>query len=164
MHTWPVPRWNSQFSFHVRPRAFGCPRDGGKRKHAGCDLYAPLGSPVVAITHGRVRAIYEFYGKADAVEVDHGTLGLVRYGEMIAADALNVGQTVESGDVLGTIAQLVGMGNIHPMLHFELYSGKGSGRLTCAGNEYRRRGDLVDPTAFLDRLLLSRFAAQLDVA
>lgn len=154
MFVWPVPMWLPKYPYSDRPRHFGAARDGGKRKHAGCDLYAPEGSPVLAVSHGRVMAVYEFYGKADAVEVDHGALGVIRYGELLAADSLSTGQLVKAGQPIGSIARLVGLGNIHPMLHLELYSGQGKGRLTQQGNAYRRRSDLVDPTPLLDRLRL----------
>jgi murein DD-endopeptidase MepM/ murein hydrolase activator NlpD len=141
-----------QYSYRERPRGFGCPRDGGNRKHAACDLYAPLGSPVVAIYHGWVIRVYEFYGKADAIEVNHGVHGIVRYGEVDALPGITEGMLVSAGTQIATVAQLVGLGNIHPMLHFELYSGKATGKLTQGGNAYRRRSDLVDPTSFLDKL------------
>jgi murein DD-endopeptidase MepM/ murein hydrolase activator NlpD len=164
MYTWPVPNWNAKFSYHDRPRCYGAPRDDGKRKHAGCDLYAPEGTPVVAVWHGRVRQVYEFYGKADAIEIDHGVLGIIRYGELVSADELQPGQIIKGGDQIGKVAQLVGMGNIHPMLHFELYSGKGTGRLTCTGNAFRRRSDLLDPTRFLDSIRLANYGALRNVA
>jgi murein DD-endopeptidase MepM/ murein hydrolase activator NlpD len=162
MFVWPVPQWIPKYSFRERPRCFGAPRDGGKRKHAGCDLYAPEGSPVQAVWHGRVIAVYEFYGKADAVEIDHGNLGIIRYGELLAADEVDAGGIVEAGQVIGTITKLVGMGSIHPMLHFELYTGQGKGRLTQPGNDFHRRSDLVDPTAFLENLRM--ISAGLDFA
>ena len=149
---WPVPEWEMHYSYRERPRGFGCPRDGGKRKHAGCDLYAPLGSPVLAVYHGWVVRVYEFYGKADAIEVNHGVHGIVRYGEVDALPGIAAGMLVTAGTQIGKVAQLVGLGNIHPMLHFEMYSGKGSGKLTQGTGEYRRRSDLVDPTSFLDKL------------
>lgn len=164
MYVWPVPQWNPKYSYHVRPRSFGSPRDGGRRKHAGCDLYAPEGSPVVAMWHGRVREVYEFYGKADAIEIDHGALGIVRYGELIAGDDIEAGMMVRGGDVIGTVAQLVGMGNIHPMLHLEVFSGTGKGRLTCTGTEFRRRSDLLNPTSLLDSIRLTRYLEYRNVA
>ena len=49
-------------SYHERPRAFGSPRDGGARSHAGCDLYAAAGSDVLALESGTVtRGCYPFY-------------------------------------------------------------------------------------------------------
>jgi murein DD-endopeptidase MepM/ murein hydrolase activator NlpD len=149
MATWPVPEWLPQYNFHDAPRSFGSRRDHGKRKHAGCDLYAPKGSPVLAIYPGRVQRVYEFYGKADAVDVDHGCFGVIRYGEIIASDNIDEGQVIDEGTEIGTITNLVGMGNIHPMLHIEFYSGKGTGKLTVPGNDYRRRFDLIDPTEIL---------------
>jgi murein DD-endopeptidase MepM/ murein hydrolase activator NlpD len=149
---WPVPKWEMQYSYCERPRAFGSPRDGGNRKHAGCDLYAPLGSPVVAVCHGWVIRVYEFYGKADAIEVNHGAHGIIRYGEVDVLPGIGAGTLVPAGTQIAKVAQLVGFGNIHPMLHFELYSGKATGKLTQAIGEYKRRSDLLDPTSFLDKL------------
>lgn len=152
MATWPVPDWLPQYNYHSPPCSFGSKRDGGKRKHAGCDLYAPKGSPVVTIYPGTVLGVYEFYGKADAVEIDHGVFGVIRYGEIIASEKVHLGKVMGEGDVIGAITNLVGMGNIHPMLHLELYSGKEKGKLTVIGNEFRRRADLLNPTALLDSL------------
>ena len=50
------------FPLHVRPkesykeppRSFGSSRDHGARKHAGCDLYAPAGTEVLAVEDGTV--------------------------------------------------------------------------------------------------------------
>jgi murein DD-endopeptidase MepM/ murein hydrolase activator NlpD len=41
-------------SYKEPPRAFGSPRDHGGRKHAGCDLYAPAGTEVLAVEDGTV--------------------------------------------------------------------------------------------------------------
>jgi murein DD-endopeptidase MepM/ murein hydrolase activator NlpD len=153
LHAWPVPKWLSKYNYHHAPRSFGANRDHGKRQHAGCDLYAPEGSPVVSIANGVVMDVYEFYGKADAVEINHGALGIIRYGELIASDDIDKGSLVKPGTPIGKIARLVGI-HVHPMLHFEMYTGKGSGKLTVRGNSYHRRSDLIDPTAFLDRLHL----------
>lgn len=165
MYVWPVPQWIPSYSYHQRPRSFGAPRSSGKRRHAGCDLYAPEGSPVRAVWHGRVINVYEFYGKADAVEVDHGTLGVVRYGEInVDKDAVRTGLVLQSGDTIGSVARLAGMGDIHPMVHFELYSGRGQGKLTQPGNDFKRRADLLDPTQFLDRIRFMAYESLFNVA
>ena len=152
LFTWPVPKWNPKYSFNEPPRKFNSFRDNKTRKHAGCDLYAPEGSPVLAIWHGRVVRVYEFYGKADAIEIDHGSIGLVRYGELITDESLDCGKLVTPAQQIGVIARLQGLGNIHPMLHFEMYANTGKGKLTQPGNIYKRRNDLIDPTDFLTRL------------
>ena len=38
----------------LRPRAFGSNRNGGKARHAGCDLYAPVGRTIYAVRDGVV--------------------------------------------------------------------------------------------------------------
>ena len=156
MPTFPVPQWTGA-DYHISPRAFGSSRSKGKRLHAGCDLYAALGSPVRAIAPGRVVKAGMFYCETFAVEVDHGTLGIVRYGEVSPklAKGIVAGALVEEGQTIGYIGHLVGL-HCHPMLHFELYSGKGSGPLTVyKGSKYQRRDDLMDPTPMLDRMVAS---------
>ena len=81
------------FPLHVRPkesykeppRSFGSSRDHGARKHAGCDLYAPAGTEVLAVEDGTViRGPYLFYDVVYALEVQHPS-GIVRYGEISRA-------------------------------------------------------------------------------
>lgn len=154
MPRFPVPNWISTYSLATPPRSYGANRSG-QRKHAGCDLYAPLGSHVIAIAKGKVISVYPFYWKTDAIEIDHKEFGVVRYGEIRPAPGIAAGTVVEEGQVIGAIAQLInpkGGANPHPMLHFELYSGKGSGSLTTTDAPYRRRSDLKDPTRVLHQL------------
>lgn len=149
MATFPL-RSRPHESYHERPRAFGCPRDGGARKHAGCDLYAPAGTPVLAVEDGKVvRAVYPFYDVVFAIEIEH-PCGIVRYGEIShAAEGLVVGSEVHAGQVIGYVGKMVSVPQ--SMLHFELYSGQGHGPLTDRNHPpFQRRTDLVDPTAFLD--------------
>jgi hypothetical protein len=59
-------------SYHERPRAFGSPRDGGARPHAGCDLSAPPGTEILAVEAGTVtRGCYTFYDEVFALEILH---------------------------------------------------------------------------------------------
>jgi murein DD-endopeptidase MepM/ murein hydrolase activator NlpD len=137
-------------SYKTSPRNFGSGRSGGRR-HAGCDLYAPVGTSIRAMAQGTVLvAPYEFYGGTYAFEVDHGTF-VARYGEVKkpAKDALAVGTSVSPGQVIAAVGKL---NNYHKsMLHLELYAGTATGGLTDRGNPpYQRRADLFDPTTWLD--------------
>ena len=146
------------FPLHVRPkesyqkppRSFGSSRDHGARKHAGGDLYAPAGTEVLAVEDGTViRGPYLFYDVVYALEVQHPS-GIVRYGEIShAAGGIATGAAVTAGQVLGYVGKMQTVAQ--SMLHLELFAGTAQGPLTDRNHPpFMRRGDLVDPTAFLD--------------
>jgi murein DD-endopeptidase MepM/ murein hydrolase activator NlpD len=151
----PVPAWISTYSIAASPRSFGSLRANG-RLHAGCDLYAPIGSSIVAIAKGKVASVGPFYWGTDAVVVNHLGYGVVRYGEVTVAPGIAPGVEVVEGQIIAFIAQLTNPnpanGNPHPMLHFELYSGNGTGPLSTGDSPYKRRADLKDPTGILGQL------------
>lgn len=124
-------------------RYFGASRSG--RKHAACDLLRPSGEKVFAVSGGTVLQRYRFYEGTDAIEVKHDSGHVMRYGEV---STRTVGQSgngarVVKGQHIGYISNL-------RMLHFEMYSGTGTGPLTVRGrDEYSRRSDLMDPTNYL---------------
>ena len=138
-------------SYKERPRGFGNPRANGARKHAGCDLYAPVGTEVLAVEDGEVIAgPCWFYDVVNVVEIRHAS-GVVRYGEIskTVAPGIKVGAKVTAGQVVGYVGKMQTVSN--SMLHFELFTGQGKGPLTDRSQKpFDRRSDLVDPTAFLD--------------
>jgi murein DD-endopeptidase MepM/ murein hydrolase activator NlpD len=137
-------------SWHKRPRSFGAPRDGGSRKHAGCDLYAPVGTPIFAVADGTVTQFREFYRDTFALVVDHGDF-IVRYGEVLEGlpKGVKVGAKVKKGQRIASVGKLTGIAA--SMIHFEMYTGKGRGELTQPRGPFRRRSDLMDPTEQLDK-------------
>lgn len=147
-----------QADFHTGARYFGASRSGG-RLHAAVDLIAPYLSPIRAIADGRViQPPYYFYLGTNALEVDHGKFGVVRYGEISSAKVkhLGAGHRVKKGEVIAYVGLLDGLG--WSMLHFELYKGTRSGPLTVVSNPpYQRRSDLVNPTKFMEHLLRTSF-------
>ena len=138
-------------------RCFGARRSGGARAHAGCDLYAPVGTPIHAISSGTVTlGPYLFYAGTYALEVDHGTF-LARYGEIQQKTLVKAGDRVEAGQPIAKVGKLIGMKNA--MLHLELYDKSASGPLTvknkstkrtAKGVPFMRRADLIDPTQRLN--------------
>ncbi|MEM1044402.1 MAG: M23 family metallopeptidase [Bacteroidota bacterium] len=158
-------------------RSFRWRRSGGGRSHAGDDLYHPVGTPVLAVADGRIVRAAPYYGETDHVVVAHHLPGgngrsgdhfLCVYGEVDLASGIQAGAYIKRGQKLGTVGQLYLRNRRgqryafrHKMLHFELYLGLETGRisrgrLTSAidrlnGRPFRRRRDLVDPTGFLVR-------------
>lgn len=145
-----------RFPLSIRPaesyregmRRFGARRKGG-RVHAGCDLYAKVGTPILALDSGEVLNRYEFYLGTFALEVRHPKF-IARYGEIQQrlAPGIKVGTKVARGQTIAYVGKLNGLNM--SMLHLELYSGSGSGPLTTKIGPYKRRGDLIDPTPVLD--------------
>ncbi|EMN5610714.1 M23 family metallopeptidase, partial [Acinetobacter baumannii] len=134
---------------------FGSNRSGGKRKHAGCDLYAPTGTEIRAMADGKVRVVKGFYSGTDVIEIVHKK-HIIRYGEVLAGKSLvKVGDDVKRGQTIGYVGKLT-VQVPSMMLHLEMYSNpKDTSPLTVRGNNaYQRRSDLIDPTTFLDNSTL----------
>jgi hypothetical protein len=125
------------------------------RVHAGCDLYAPIGTEILAVKDGIVRQeLTYFYEGTYELQIDHGDF-IARYGEVQnkKAPGISNGAFVKQGQVVGYVGDLQSLNM--SMLHLELYAGTESGPLTVVGNKisnikYERRDDLLDPTPFLD--------------
>jgi len=161
----PVPEWTGTY---VEMAKFGHRRKGGARVHAGCDLYAPLESDVVAIDGGMVVEIsLAFTPNTQAISIRHEGIGVIRYGEIvkIPKEFLKVNAKIKSGErvVIGKVGHAVS--KLSPMLHLEMYDGSGNGPLSDKSHkteyknegvlkdaDYERRADLMNPTKFLERL------------
>jgi murein DD-endopeptidase MepM/ murein hydrolase activator NlpD len=140
----PLPFYTNSFTKGYAQ--FGSRRSGGKRTHAGADLYAPVGTNVNSITSGEVLRVSKFYRGSSAIEIDHYSY-IGRYTEIDPIPGLKTGVRVNPGQKIGTIMDLK-LSN--SMLHFEMYSGSAIGPLTNTANlPYMRRSDLLNPTNFL---------------
>lgn len=140
-------------------RYFGADRDGGKRRHAGCDLLAPVGTEILAIADGTVTGHSpHFYKGTHALEVAHNCKLLARYCELKGlAPGIKIGSSVKKGQVIAYVGKLP---SNQSMLHFELYSNASKGPLTvrdasspsiCKDKLFQRRADLLDPTSYLNK-------------
>ncbi len=130
--------------------SFGASRRGG-RTHGGADLYGKAGQAVLAVSPGTViRAPYFFKARTLAIDVRHQGGFIARYGEISGQSfGLGLNTVVKKGQQLGAMKYVPGAKS--PMLHFELYKGNLSGKLSTSGNQYSRRGDITNPTPYLLR-------------
>ncbi|MBW3614566.1 MAG: M23 family metallopeptidase [Actinobacteria bacterium] len=102
--------------------SFGAPRHGGRR-HAGNDIFAKRGTPVVASVSGTLRIVR---GSLTGLgyEID-GDDGVRYYGAHMDALRAREGR-VNQGDVVGTVGTTGNALGTPPHLHFEVKPGGGA--------------------------------------
>ena len=102
--------------------SFGAPRDGGRRRHAGADLFARRGTPVVAAAGGVVvfKGVLPLGGR---VVYTFGRRGVLCYYAHLDrwADDLSVGDLVAAGTPLGVVGDTGNARGTSPHLHFETH-------------------------------------------
>ena len=109
----PVPgRITSGFGMRRHPVL------GYRRMHSGIDFRARTGTPIVAVTDGRVSAAGRMGGCGNAVRLDHGNGLSTRYCHM-SRMAVSRGRQVRRGQVIG-YAGATGLVT-GPHLHYEMY-------------------------------------------
>ena len=126
--------------------------------HEGVDLYAEVGTPVVAVESGRVTTVAPFTGAHAGESVScwedtfavwvEGASGVVLYGEI--APCVRVGQRLEAGQLLGHVLRVLKKDKGRPMsmLHLELHH-RGSIEAPQWLVPEERPAVLRDPTPFL---------------
>lgn len=93
---------------------------GYVRMHAGLDFKAAHGTPIVAVSDGRVIGAGRMGGCGNAVRLQHGGALQTRYCHMSRIAARN-GQQVRGGQVIGYVGS-TGL-STGPHLHYEMYRG-----------------------------------------
>lgn len=92
---------------------------GDWRTHNGLDIAAPIGCSVNAVSGGTVTDIIDgSYGKT--VKIEH-TGGFISIYSQLDEISVKVGDTIDSGSVIGTIGESIGENCKEPHLHFELH-------------------------------------------
>ncbi|BCJ52261.1 hypothetical protein Asp14428_37360 [Actinoplanes sp. NBRC 14428] len=113
----PLPLWVNPMPQGSVTSCFG-QRWG--RLHAGVDLAAASGTPIVAAGKGIVVAAGPAEGYGNAVLIDHGNGYLTHYGHMSVITA-KLGQRVRAGDQIGEEGSTGH--STGPHLHFEVHQG-----------------------------------------
>lgn len=181
MKCWPVPKsYSKTLPEDSSSGAFW--EDRGDRRHCGVDIYAPEGSPVLAVESGDILdvglftspEIAPYWNKTYYILIRHQNGFIGKYAEL-GAFLVKKGEFVKAGQVIGHVGSVLNSDKIdnrsplyiqklkqqgHPsMLHFELYRGRSDGLTYYFGGNIlsRSRPDyLVDPTDYLKNLV--RFA------
>lgn len=92
------------------------------RTHDGIDFSAELGAEVVAAAAGSVYTIYEDESLGMTVVLRHADGYTTHYSNLAKEVAVQVGDTVEAGAVLGTVGQTAGIETASEShLHFAVY-------------------------------------------
>jgi murein DD-endopeptidase MepM/ murein hydrolase activator NlpD/SH3-like domain-containing protein len=104
---------------------FGNARDGGKRLHEGIDVFAARGTPITAVSPGRVSSVGMNRLGGKTVRVSHD--GYSYYYAHLDSQLVSAGQKVRVGYTLGTVGNTGNAITTAPHLHFGIYSsGRGA--------------------------------------
>ncbi len=114
----PVPGKN----FSSIASFFGDPRDGGNRRHEGVDIFAPHGTPALAVGPGRVTRTGNNRLGGKVVWVSDHERGYNYYYAHLDSQLVHPGMRVQAGDTLGLIGNTGNAVTTPPHLHFGIYA------------------------------------------
>ncbi|MDF9799527.1 murein DD-endopeptidase MepM/ murein hydrolase activator NlpD [Catalinimonas alkaloidigena] len=100
---------------------FGAPRDGGKRSHKGIDIFAPKGTPVLAVSDGVVGHRMQSGLGGKVVWLSSLEKRFRLYYAHLDSQAVKPGQRVSVGDTLGFVGNTGNARTTPPHLHFSIY-------------------------------------------
>lgn len=112
---------------------WGAPRDGGRRRHEGIDVFEARGTPLLASASGRVVRVREggLGGKTVWLRLRDAPLSL--YYAHLDSQLVTPGTRLRPGDTLGTVGNTGNARTTPPHLHFGVYG----------------RGGAIDPLPFV---------------
>jgi murein DD-endopeptidase MepM/ murein hydrolase activator NlpD len=110
----------------ISPRAshgpFGTPRDAGRRRHEGIDIFAPRGTPVVAAADGWITGSTTNRLGGNVVWLWSPSRRVALYYAHLDRHAVSRGERVQEGDVLGYVGTTGNARGTPPHLHFGIYA------------------------------------------
>ncbi|MBB4079787.1 murein DD-endopeptidase MepM/ murein hydrolase activator NlpD [Lewinella aquimaris] len=101
---------------------WGDSRSGGRRTHQGNDIFAPRGTPLLAVADGRVSStkVGGLGGKTVWLRDGEGR-GLTYYYAHLDSQLVRTGQSVRRGDTVGLVGNTGNARTTPPHLHFGIY-------------------------------------------
>jgi murein DD-endopeptidase MepM/ murein hydrolase activator NlpD len=100
---------------------FGGPRDGGRRQHAGVDIFAPRGTPVFAAADGWVTGSTTNALGGNVVWLWSPSRRLTTYYAHLDRHEVSPGRRVRAGDTVGYVGTTGNARGTPPHLHFGVY-------------------------------------------
>jgi murein DD-endopeptidase MepM/ murein hydrolase activator NlpD len=100
---------------------FGSPRDAGRRKHHGVDIFAPRHTPVVATSRAYVRRVTDWKLGGRVVWLHDQTRSLHLYYAHLETQQVKEDIWVEPGETIGTVGNSGNARTTAPHLHFGIY-------------------------------------------
>jgi murein DD-endopeptidase MepM/ murein hydrolase activator NlpD len=100
---------------------FGSPRDAGRRKHHGVDIFAPRHTPVVATSRAYVRRVTDWKLGGRVVWLHDQSRSLHLYYAHLETQNVEEGTWVELGETIGTVGNSGNARTTAPHLHFGIY-------------------------------------------
>ncbi len=97
-------------------------RDGGARKHEGVDIFAPRGTPVIAVSNGMATSKQNKLG-GNTVWLYNAGSGKSYYYAHLDSQYVNA-SLVKIGDTLGTVGNTGNARTTAPHLHFGIYQSR----------------------------------------
>ena len=153
LRTFPV----SGLARHTVESGFGAERDSGTRSHEGIDIFAPRGTPVVAVTDGIADTGTNGLG-GNVVWLRDGMLGATRYYYAhLDRWAIDGSVRVREGDVLGYVGNTGNARTTAPHLHFGVYEDEAIDPAPFLAPDESLQGTVVAP-ALLGTLVRTRGA------
>lgn len=116
---WPLPGVDRDLPPEGTPGSFW--EDRGDRHHAGVDLYAPPGSPVVALEEGMVVSagvftspdLVPYWNRTFEVTIAHTSGIFCRYAEL-GDITVEPGDSVRGGGLIGHVGQVLNLALVGP--------------------------------------------------
>jgi hypothetical protein len=114
------------YDHHAIGSGFGAPRDGGRRKHHGVDIFAKRHTPVIAPSRAYVRRVRDTDIGGLNIWLHDQKRGLHLYFAHLQTQEIELGSVVEPGQRIGTVGNTGNARRTPPHLHFGIYaSGEG---------------------------------------
>lgn len=101
---------------------FGVPRDGGRRRHEGVDIFAPRGTPAVAGANGVISRVGVNDLGGNVVFLSDNVHNQNLYYAHLDRANVTDGQRVSVGDTIGFVGNTGNARTTAPHLHFGIYT------------------------------------------